>query len=73
MDISTVLAFIDNGHMCQRGYVWNREQVRGLFESLYRRHPVGGLLVWSTESKSAVHRVNWLLVLSSSCWMCNSG
>ena len=60
MDISTVLAYIDNGHMAlpefQRGYVWNREQVRGLFYSLYRRHPVGGLLVWSTESKSAAHR-----------------
>lgn len=27
------------------GYVWNRDQVRGLFDSLYRRHPVGGLLV----------------------------
>ena len=46
IDISTVLAYIDNGHMAlpefQRGYVWNREQVRGLFDSLYRRHPVGG-------------------------------
>ena len=60
MDITTVLAFIDNGQMAlpefQRGYVWNREQVRGLFDSLYRRHPVGGLLVWSTESQSAAHR-----------------
>jgi len=27
-----------------------------LFDSLYRRHPVGGLLVWATESKSAQHR-----------------
>ena len=60
MKISDILAYIDNGHMAlpefQRGYVWNREQVRGLFDSLYRRHPVGGLLVWTTESKSAVHR-----------------
>lgn len=40
----------------QRGYVWNRDQVKGLFDSLYRRHPVGGLLVWATESKGAVHR-----------------
>ena len=40
----------------QRGYVWNRDQVRGLFTSLYRRHPVGGLLVWATESKTATHR-----------------
>lgn len=60
MKISTILDHIDSGHMAlpefQRGYVWNREQVRGLFDSLYRRHPVGGLLVWATESKSATHR-----------------
>ncbi len=60
MKISTVLDHIDSGHMAlpefQRGYVWNRDQVRGLFDSLYRRHPVGGLLVWATESKTATHR-----------------
>lgn len=60
MKISTILDHIDNGHMAlpefQRGYVWNRDQVRGLFDSLHRRHPVGGLLVWATESKTAEHR-----------------
>lgn len=60
MRIATVLDHIDSGHMAlpefQRGYVWNGEQVRGLFTSLYRRHPVGGLLVWATESKDAAHR-----------------
>lgn len=60
MKISTILDHIDNGHMAlpefQRGYVWNRDQVRGFFDSLYRRHPVGGLLVWATESKAAAHR-----------------
>ena len=60
MKISTILDHIDSGHMAlpefQRGYVWNRDQVRGLFDSLYRRHPVGGLLVWATESKTADHR-----------------
>lgn len=60
MKISTILDHIDNGHMAlpefQRGYVWNRDQVRGLFDSLYRRHPVGGLLVWATESNTAAHR-----------------
>lgn len=25
-----------------RGYAWNRDQVRGPFDSLYRRHPLGG-------------------------------
>ena len=60
MKISNVLDFIDSGDMAlpefQRGYVWNRDQVRGLFESLYRRHPVGGLLVWVTESMTADRR-----------------
>ncbi|MBI6546282.1 MAG: DUF262 domain-containing protein, partial [Cyanobacteria bacterium NC_groundwater_1444_Ag_S-0.65um_54_12] len=60
MKISTILVHIDSGYMAlpefQRGYVWNRDQVRGLFGSLYRRHPVGGLLVWATESKTATHR-----------------
>lgn len=60
MKISTILDHIDNGHMAlpefQRGYVWNRDQVRGLFDSLYKRHPVGGLLVWVTESNTANYR-----------------
>jgi hypothetical protein len=60
VNIATILAHIDSGHFAlpefQRGYVWSREQVRGLFVSLYRRYPVGGLLVWATEAKRAVHR-----------------
>ncbi len=60
MKISTILDHIDNRHMAlpefQRGYVWNKDQVRGLFNSLYRRYPVGGLLVWATESNSADYR-----------------
>ena len=60
MKIATILDHIDGGHMAlpefQRGYVWNREQVRSLFDSLYQRHPVGGLLVWATEATSAAHR-----------------
>jgi len=58
--ISTILDHIDSGHMAlpefQRGYVWNSDQVRKLFTSLYLRRPVGGLLVWATESKTATHR-----------------
>jgi hypothetical protein len=60
MKVSTILDHIDSGHIAlpefQRGYVWNRDQVRSLFNSLWRRHPVGGLLVWVTESKTAKHR-----------------
>jgi hypothetical protein len=58
--VSTILDHVDSGHMAlpefQRGYVWNRDQVRALFSSLYRRYPVGSLLVWATESRTADHR-----------------
>ncbi len=58
--ISNILDLIDSGDMAlpefQRGYVWNRDQVRGLFDSLYRRHPVGSLLVWVTESATVTRR-----------------
>ncbi len=43
--LSTVLDQVDNGTMLlpefQRGYVWNRDQVRGLMKSVYQRLPRG--------------------------------
>jgi hypothetical protein len=52
--LSAVLDQIDAGTMLlpefQRGYVWNRDQVRGLMRSLYRGYPVGALLVWETDT-----------------------
>lgn len=60
MKISTVLDHIDSGYIAlptfQRGYVWNRDQVRALMDSLYRKHPVGSLLVWVTGSEGAAHK-----------------
>src|SRR5579885_135902 len=60
MDIATILSQIDLGSIAlpafQRGYVWNRDQVRGLMRSLYRRHPIGSLLVWVTETEQAPAR-----------------
>ncbi|MDR3357792.1 MAG: DUF262 domain-containing protein [Desulfovibrio sp.] len=60
MKISTILDYIDNGHMAlpefQRGFVWTRDKVRWLFDSLYHKYPVGSLLVWGTESQTAIHR-----------------
>ena len=57
MKIETILDQIDLGSMAlpefQRGYVWNRDQVRGLMYSLYRKHPVGSLLVWVTKTEAA--------------------
>lgn len=57
MKIQTILDQIDLGSIAlpefQRGYVWNRNQVKGLMDSLYRRHPVGSLLVWETRTEQA--------------------
>ncbi|WP_405084914.1 DUF262 domain-containing protein [Microbispora sp. NBC_01389] len=55
--LSVLLHQIDDGTVLlpefQRGYVWNRDQVRGLMRSLYRGYPVGGLLLWATEPETA--------------------
>ncbi|KKC06287.1 hypothetical protein AWC17_08380 [Mycobacterium nebraskense] len=58
--LSTLLDEIDSGVVLlpefQRGYVWNRDQVRGLMRSLYRGYPVGGLLMWETMSEDITVR-----------------
>ena len=60
MKVSTILDHIDSGHVAlpefQRGYVWNRDQVRSLLDSLYHEHPVGSLLVWVTSADGVNHR-----------------
>src|ERR1700685_3988176 len=30
----------------QRGFVWSPERVKTLFDSLFRRYPIGALLLW---------------------------
>lgn len=56
--ISDLLSQIGRGEILlpefQRGYVWKRHQVRGLVQSLYRKHPTGHLLVWRTYKPSKV-------------------
>jgi Protein of unknown function DUF262 len=58
--LSTILDQIDAGSMLlpefQRGYVWNRDQVRELMKSLYHGFPVGALLVWETEGSGQAVR-----------------
>lgn len=62
MQVSTILESIDMGAVAlpefQRGYVWNRKQVRDFLYSLYRKRPVGSLLIWITPSESAPVRGN---------------
>src|SRR4051794_28218521 len=54
MKVGFLLDSIDDGTVVlpefQRGYVWSRDQVKGLMQSLYQRFPVGGLLIWNTRA-----------------------
>ena len=34
----------------QRGYVWNRPQIRDLVESLYHDYPAGAIMLWETDA-----------------------
>lgn len=60
MKISTILSQIDLGSYAmpvfQRGYVWNRDQVRKLMNSLYQGYPIGQLLVWDTSTDPNIAR-----------------
>lgn len=57
MQIKDIISQIELGTIglpeFQRGYVWNRDQVRQFMQSLYHRYPVGSLLEWVTPTRSA--------------------
>ena len=75
LKIETILSQIDIGAYAlpvfQRGYVWNRDQVRKLMYSLYRGYPIGELLVcidrrkcqsyfgWATACDFSLWRFSW--------------
>lgn len=58
--LSAILDQIDSGSVLlpqfQRGYVWKRDQVRGLMRSLYLGYPVGSLLTWETRADHSLLR-----------------
>ena len=56
--IENLLGEISHGEILlpefQRGYIWSRDQVRGLMQSLYQKYPTGHLLTWRTYKPSPV-------------------
>lgn len=38
----------------QRGYTWNRQQVRSYLASLYREYPTGSFLIWKTPEPQKI-------------------
>src|SRR5215472_17535948 len=58
--LAAILYQVDAGTILlpefQRGYVWNRDQVRGLMRSLYLGYPVGSMLTWETHADASAVR-----------------
>tara|TARA_S200000501_G_scaffold371060_1_gene413389 strand:+ start:1039 stop:3153 length:2115 start_codon:yes stop_codon:yes gene_type:complete len=54
MKISEIISSIDNNQLFvpvfQREYVWKRENVKSLFDSLIKGYPFGTMLTWSTNN-----------------------
>jgi hypothetical protein len=54
--IAATLARIQSGNLIlpaiQREYVWEPDQVLGLFDSLMRGYPIGGFLSWNVEPET---------------------
>ena len=59
--ISTLVGMIDSGTLSlpdlQRPFVWKRNRVRELFDSLYHGYPAGYFLFWSAPTAVDSHRI----------------
>ena len=69
MKLSTILGQIDMGSLAlpkfQRGFVWQRRQVRNLMRSLCKGYPIGSLLIWETRASAGIVRGGQQLAASS--------
>lgn len=58
MTIGELIGSIRKGDLIlpefQRGYVWNRDQVREYLSSLYRGYPSGSFLIWRTPTPGLI-------------------
>ena len=47
----------------QREFVWDREDIIKLWDSLYRFYPIGSILYWKTDIRLHIHRElgGWIL------------
>jgi hypothetical protein len=52
--LKILLGHLDSGELVlpeiQRDFVWNKQHVSDLFDSLYRRLPIGSMLVWKAKT-----------------------
>ncbi|EGQ8066698.1 DUF262 domain-containing protein, partial [Vibrio parahaemolyticus] len=62
--IDDIITLMSNGKIqvpdFQRGYVWSNEQIRELFDSLYKGFPIGSVLLWKPESGLELNTVKYI-------------
>ena len=60
--ISSILELVEEEQLVlpefQRDYVWKSDQIRNLFDSLYKGYPIGEILILKTKLKSIIYRGN---------------
>lgn len=59
-DLPDILKQLETGiyaiPVFQRDFVWEPDNIKALWDSIYRHYPIGSFLIWETEEKLPRHR-----------------
>ncbi|MEK6916239.1 MAG: DUF262 domain-containing protein [Nanoarchaeota archaeon] len=68
-DFPTMLQELEQGFYAipvfQREFVWEPNNIKALWDSIYRHYPIGSFLIWETEEKIPTHRKLFNIELKS--------
>jgi predicted transport protein len=60
ISIQNMIEGLKDGHYAipvfQRDFVWDINNIKSLWDSIYRHYPIGSFLIWETEEKLPRHR-----------------
>ena len=60
ISIQKIIEGLKNGHYAipvfQRDFVWDINNIKSLWDSIYRHYPIGSFLIWETDEKLPRHR-----------------
>ena len=58
--IETLVRLVKDGHIklpkFQRPFVWTKQNILDLMDSIYKGYPIGSILLWLTKQKLASER-----------------
>ncbi|KJS14798.1 MAG: hypothetical protein VR69_16080 [Peptococcaceae bacterium BRH_c4b] len=60
IELTTIIQRLENGQYAipvfQRDFVWDKSNIRDLWDSIYRHYPIGSFLIWETDEQLPRHR-----------------